>query len=55
MVMRMLKNRVYIGEYNCKLKDPYNKEVILEEFLITVPQIISHSVFNRVQKMINKN
>jgi site-specific DNA recombinase len=54
-LLTMLKNRVYIGEYNWKLKDPYNKEVILEEFLITVPQIISHSVFNRVQKMINKN
>ena len=31
------------------------QDVILETFHITVPQIISHSLFNRVQKKIEKN
>ena len=54
-LLTMLKNRVYIGEYTWKLKDPHDKEQILEVFNITTPQIISHSMFNRVQKMVNKN
>ena len=54
-ILSMLKNRVYIGEYVWKLKDPNDKPNILEEFLISVPQVISHSVFNRVQKKIDRN
>ena len=54
-LLTMLKNRVYIGEYTWKLKDPHDKEQILEVFNITTPQVISHSMFNRVQKMVNKN
>jgi len=50
-----LHNRVYIGEYVWKLKDPHDKTQILEEFSITTPQIISHSMFNRVQKKIERN
>ena len=48
-LLTMLKNRVYVGEYLWKDKDTG------EEFLITIPKIISHSLFNRVQKQINKN
>ena len=54
-LLKMLNNRVYIGEYLWKSKDPDNKDVIEEEFLLTVPKIISHSLFNRVQKRIKKN
>jgi hypothetical protein len=42
----MLKNRVYIDEYSWKHKE--SEEV----FRIVLPQIISHSLFNHVQKMI---
>ena len=45
----MLKNRVYVGEYVCKNKESE------EEFKIVLPQIISHSLFNRAQKKIEKN
>ncbi|MBT4731736.1 recombinase family protein [Candidatus Woesearchaeota archaeon] len=45
----MLKNRVYLGEYNWKDKESS------EEFKIVLPQIISHSLFNRVQKKIGQN
>jgi hypothetical protein len=41
--------RVYVGEYSWKDKESE------EEFKIVLPQIISHSLFNRVQKMIDKN
>ena len=40
---------MYVGEYLWKDKDTE------EEFLITIPKIISYSLFNRVQKQINKN
>ena len=42
----MLKNRVYLGEYTWTDKESE------EEFKIVLPQLISHSLFNRVQKMI---
>lgn len=45
----MLRKRVYIGEYNWLDKETN------ETFPIVVPQIISHSLFNRVQKKISKN
>ena len=45
----MLRNRVYIGEYTWVDKETE------EEFLITIPKIVSHSLFNRVQKRIKKN
>ena len=45
----MLRNRVYVGEY--KWTDKESGEV----FPIVVPQIVSHSLFNRVQKTILKN
>ena len=48
-ILTMLKNRVYVGEYSWKDKE--SEEV----FKIVLPQIISHSLFNRVQKMIDKN
>jgi DNA invertase Pin-like site-specific DNA recombinase len=51
----MLRNRVYIGEYKWELKDSYDKSVILETFHITIPKLVTHSLFNRVQKMIDKN
>jgi DNA invertase Pin-like site-specific DNA recombinase len=51
----MLRNRVYIGEYEWKLKDQFDKTKIIETFNITTPQLVSHSVFNRVQKKIDKN
>jgi len=48
-ILTMLKNRVYVGEYIWKDKESE------EEFKIVLPQIISHSLFNRVQKKIKKN
>ena len=45
----MLKNRVYVGEYTWKDKESG------ELFKIILPQIISHSMFSRVQKQITKN
>ena len=48
-ILTMLKNRVYVGEYIWKDKESE------EEFKIVLPQIISHSLFNRVQKKIEKN
>ena len=45
----MLRSRIYIGEYIWEDKDTK------EKFRITVPPIISHSLFNRVQKQIDKN
>jgi hypothetical protein len=45
----MLKNRVYFGEFKWVDKESE------EEFKIVLPQIISHSLFNRVQKKIEKN
>ena len=45
----MLRNRVYLGEYSWTDKDTG------DVFPIVVPQIISHSLFNRVQKTILKN
>ncbi len=51
-LLTMLKNRVYIGEYSWKDKESG------EVFPIVVPKIVTHSVFNRVQKKIehkNKN
>jgi len=51
----MLRNRVYIGEYEWKLKDQFDKTKIIETFNITTPQLVTHSVFNRVQKKIDKN
>tara|TARA_B100000315_G_scaffold260082_1_gene319169 strand:+ start:2447 stop:4135 length:1689 start_codon:yes stop_codon:yes gene_type:complete len=50
----MLRNRVYVGEFKWGSKDPVSKEVE-ETFTIVVPQIISHSLFNRVQKKIKEN
>ena len=48
-ILTMLKNRVYLGEYTWTDKESD------EKFKIVLPQIISHSLFNRVQKIINKN
>ena len=48
-ILKMLKNRSYVGEH--KWTDKENKET----YPIVVPQIISHSLFNRSQKMIEKN
>ena len=48
-ILTMLKNRVYLGEYTWTDKESE------EEFKIVLPQIISHSLFNRVQKKIQKN
>ena len=45
----MLKNRVYVGEYTWKDKESG------ELFKIVLPQIISYSMFSRVQKQITKN
>ena len=45
----MLKNRVYVGEYTWKDKESG------ESFKIILPQIISYSMFSRVQKQITKN
>jgi len=48
-LLTMLRNRVYVGEYHWNDKDTG------EKFLITIPRIISTSLFQRVQKKINKN
>lgn len=48
-LLTMLKNRVYVGEYIWIDKDTQ------EKFTIQVPKIVSHSLFNRVQKKIEKN
>ena len=48
-ILTMLCNRVYLGEYTWTDKESE------EEFKIRLPQIISHSLFNRVQKKIEKN
>ena len=48
-LLSIVKNRVYLGEYTWTDKDTK------EEFSIVVPSIISHSLFNRVQKKIQKN
>jgi len=45
----ILRNKVYIGEYRWVDKDTG------DEFLIVTPPIVSHSLFNRVQKVIEKN
>ena len=45
----ILRNRVYIGEYFWIDKETEDR------FHIVVPQIITHSLFNRVQKKIKKN
>ena len=45
----MLNNRFYIGEFTWIDKESE------EEFKIVLPQIISHSLFNRVHKKIKKN
>ena len=45
----MLKNRVYVGEYTWKDKESE------ESFKIVLPQIISYSMFSRVQKQTTKN
>ena len=48
-LLTMLKNKVYIGEYHWKDKETG------EKFVIQVPKVVSHSLFNRVQKKIEKN
>jgi len=48
-ILTMLRNRVYIGEYTWVDKESE------EKFKIVLPQIISHSLFNRVHKKILKN
>ena len=48
-ILTMLKNRVYLGEY--EWIDKESKET----FTIVVPQIITHSIFNRVRKKLDKN
>jgi hypothetical protein len=45
----MLKNKVYTGEYVWVDKESQ------EEFTIIIPQLITHSIFNRVQKKLEKN
>lgn len=45
----ILRNRVYIGEYFWVDKETKDR------FYIVVPPIISHSLFNRVQRKIKKN
>ena len=54
-ILNMLNNRVYVGEYIWESKEMDNKDEIEETFHIVVPQIISHSLFNRVHKKIKKN
>jgi DNA invertase Pin-like site-specific DNA recombinase len=54
-ILNMLNNRVYVGEFKWNSKEMDNKDVIEESFNIVVPQIISHSLFNRVHKKIKKN
>ena len=44
----ILRNKVYIGEYQGLIK-------ILMKNFNCYPQLISHSLFNRVQKTIEKN
>jgi len=53
----ILRNRVYIGEYKWNDYDPTQKpkKVILGTYYIVVPSIVTHSLFNRVQKKIKKN
>jgi NAD-dependent SIR2 family protein deacetylase len=46
---KMLMNKTYIGEYVWRDKESG------KSFPITVPKIITHSLFNRVQKMLHKN
>jgi len=46
---KMLMNSTYTGEYIWTDKDSE------ESFTITVPKIITHSVFNRVQEKLQKN
>lgn len=48
-LLSMLKKRIYIGEHSWTDKETG------EVFPIVVPKIITHSVFNRVQKKIEKN
>tara|TARA_Y100000296_G_scaffold83508_1_gene114518 strand:+ start:516 stop:2246 length:1731 start_codon:yes stop_codon:yes gene_type:complete len=48
-IKKMLKNKTYIGEHSWLDKDSG------ERFPIVTPQIISHSLFNRVQKRTEKN
>jgi DNA invertase Pin-like site-specific DNA recombinase len=48
-ILTMLKNRVYIGEFKWVDKESE------EECKIVLPQIISHSLFNRIQKKFGKN
>ena len=45
----ILRNRVYVGEYFWVDKETKDR------FYIVVPPIISHSLFNRVQRKIKKN
>ena len=48
-LLSILKNKVYIGEYIWRDKDSGSS------YLIVVPQIISHSVFNKTRKILDKN
>ena len=48
-ILTMLKNRVYLGEYNWIDKES------LETFNIRFEPIISHSMFSRVRKKLDKN
>ena len=48
-ILNMFNNRFYIGEFTWIDKESE------EEFKIVLPQIISHSLFNRVHKKIKKN
>ena len=50
---KMLTNRTYIGEHEWIEGGHKNKTG--KKYPIVVPQIISHSLFNRAQKMIEKN
>tara|TARA_B100000795_G_scaffold215413_1_gene169213 strand:- start:80 stop:1789 length:1710 start_codon:yes stop_codon:yes gene_type:complete len=48
-LLSFLNNRTYLGEYKW-----FDKE-IQQEYNIVIPQIISHSMFKRVQKKIGRN
>jgi len=42
-------NRIYVGEYR------WVDSKTGDEFFITTPRLISHSLFNRVQKKLTEN
>ena len=54
-ILTMLKNRVYLGEYQWVAGGKKNIDKGGEVFTIHFEQIITHSMFNRVRKKIDRN